>query len=171
MVIFMSFQETARLSSGEALVELAEKAARNKVGGLNYGGDISPAEAFSYIKNNQSFLIDVRTIPEWQFVGVPNLDGAAGKLLTLSWKHYPSFSLNAQFVDSLAADDSINKDTALFFLCRSGGRSLDAAVAMTEAGYDYCFNIEGGFEGEADASGHRGTAGGWKAANLPWIQK
>lgn len=167
----MSFQGTAGLPSGQALVELAEKTAGRKVGGLNYGGDISPVEAFSYIRNNKSFLIDVRTIPEWQFVGVPNLDGAVGQLLTLSWKHYPSFSLNAQFVDNLAANGSIHKDTPLFFLCRSGGRSLDAAVAMTEAGYNYCFNIEGGFEGEADTNGHRGTESGWKAANLPWVQK
>ena len=33
-----------------------------------------------------------------------------------------------------------------------------------------CYNILEGFEGEKDATGHRGTRGGWKAAGLPWIQ-
>jgi hypothetical protein len=37
-------------------------------------------------------------------------------------------------------------------------------------GYTSCYNILEGFEGEKDASGHRGTKGGWKAAGLPWIQ-
>jgi hypothetical protein len=41
---------------------------------------------------------------------------------------------------------------------------------MTQAGYSYCFNVTDGFEGEPDASRHRGTAAGWKASNLPWMQ-
>ena len=76
-----------------------------------------------------------------------DLTQVPGKLLTLSWKTYPDFALNQKFPDQLAGDIPA-KDLPLFFLCRSGGRSLDAAVAMSAAGYGYCFNIRGGFEGE-----------------------
>jgi hypothetical protein len=33
-----------------------------------------------------------------------------------------------------------------------------------------CHNVAGGFEGPLDDERHRGTAGGWKAAGLPWLQ-
>lgn len=141
-----------------------------KTGGLNYSGDISPQDAYRFASQNHAVIVDVRTIPEWQFVGVPNLADTPSKLLTLSWKIYPSFAQNPQFIDLLTADAAVTTDTPLFFICRSGGRSLDAAVACTQAGYRYCFNIAGGFEGEPDMSGHRGVSQGWKAANLPWGQ-
>lgn len=142
----------------------------HRTGGLAYAGDVSPRDAYHFLCENGGMLVDVRTIPEWQFVGTPNLLGTQAKLVTLSWKLYPSFAQNPQFSDMLAAEPDLAKDTPLFFLCRSGGRSLDAAVAMTAAGYAHCFNIAGGFEGEPNAAGHRATAQGWKAANLPWVQ-
>ena len=38
-------------------------------------GDISPAEAYQRLQNNPSaVLIDVRTQPEWVFVGVPAVE-------------------------------------------------------------------------------------------------
>ena len=61
-------------------------------------------------------------------------------------------------------------DDDLFFICRSGGRSLAAAKTMAEAGYRACHNVAGGFEGPLDDDRHRGFAGGWKATGLPWIQ-
>ena len=137
---------------------------------MNYAGEISPKEAFEYASVNPSVIVDVRTTPEWQFVGIPDLSNTPSQLLTLSWKLYPSFALNPKFTGDLIAEPSINIDTPLFFLCRSGGRSLDAALAMTAEGYHYCFNITDGFEGEADGAGHRSTKQGWKNANLPWTQ-
>ena len=53
------------------------------------------------------------------------------------------------------------------FICRSGGRSHQAAATATESGYANCYNILEGFEGDKDATGHRGTKGGWKAAGFP----
>jgi hypothetical protein len=41
---------------------------------------------------------------------------------------------------------------------------------MAEAGYRACHNVAGGFEGPLDDDRHRGSAGGWKATGLPWIQ-
>lgn len=135
-----------------------------------YAGDIPARDAYEYMRDHASLLVDVRTIPEWQFVGVPDMAGTQAKFLTLSWKHYPSFTPNAEFTAMMAAETQGNKDIPIFFICRSGGRSLDAAAAMTAQGYRYCFNILGGFEGEPDASGHRGVKEGWKAAQLPWKQ-
>ena len=152
------------------LESLLAKASANLLGGLDYAGEVSPEDAFEFVKAHPAVVVDVRTLPEWQFVGVPELRGTQGTLATISWKLYPDFSSNVRFADELAALPGMGKDTPLLFLCRSGGRSLDAAVAMTALGYRYCFNISDGFEGDPDASAHRGVAKGWKAKHLPWKQ-
>jgi rhodanese-related sulfurtransferase len=166
----MAFTTAAKLSCDDSLLRLAHKAAMHKADGLDYAGEISPLESFDYIKQNQSVVVDVRTAPEWQFIGVPDLSATPSKLLTLSWKIYPSFALNTKFISDLNAETYITKNTPLFFICRSGGRSLDAALAATADGYSYCFNITDGFEGDVDANRHRGTESGWKHDNLPWVQ-
>ncbi|MHA1113507.1 MAG: rhodanese-like domain-containing protein, partial [Alphaproteobacteria bacterium] len=56
------------------------------------------------------------------------------------------------------------------FLCRSGARSMAAAMAMTALGHTDCRNIVEGFEGDLNGDHHRGEASGWKAAGLPWEQ-
>jgi len=78
--------------------------------------------------------------------------------------------VNSEFAPQVEKLEGIAKDTPLFFLCRSGGRSHDAAVEMAKHGYTQCYNIIDGFEGEPDATGHRGMTNGWKQANLPWEQ-
>lgn len=136
---------------------------------LPHAGDVTPREAWEYLANHpDGVLIDVRTQPEWQFVGEVDLSQTASRKLNLSWKFYPSFSVNPDFVAEVKKIVPEAK-TPIFFLCRSGGRSLDAAVAMAQEGYEYCFNILEGFEGDPDANGHR-VAGGWKAEGLPWKQ-
>jgi hypothetical protein len=45
-----------------------------------------------------------------------------------------------------------------------------AAKAMSAAGYSTCLNVADGFEGPLDTQAKRGSAGGWKAAGLPWRQ-
>ena len=136
----------------------------------HYAGDLTPQEAWDLLaQNKNALLVDVRTLPEWQFIGLPKLADVGKKPLCLSWKYYPTFETNPQFISQLSAEVQ-DKETPLLFLCRSGGRSLDAAIAATEAGYTTAYNISGGFEGDPDANGHRGTKGGWKAAQLPWEQ-
>jgi len=49
-------------------------------------------------------------------------------------------------------------------------RSIGAAAAAAAAGYNNCYNVLEGFEGDKDANGHRGNIGGWRKAGLPWIQ-
>ena len=138
--------------------------------GPRYAGDITPQDAWNMLSSSPSAqLVDVRTQPEWAFAGLPELSALHRKPLTLSWKFYPTFELNAQFLaqlSSLVPDHS----TPLLFLCKTGGRSSDAAAAATAAGYTHCYNIAGGFEGDANTERQRGRTNGWKATNLPWEQ-
>lgn len=123
--------------------------------------------------NADSLLIDVRTRAEWAFVGLPDLAGAGKRVLTCEWQSFPDNRIDPSFVDRLSQmldASGARKDTELFFLCRSGGRSRMAAEAMTAAGFSTCRNVAEGFEGPLDGSRHRGKVAGWKAAGLPWVQ-
>jgi len=137
---------------------------------LAYSGDVSALEAWEHLKNDaNAVLVDVRTPPEWTFSGEPNLTSIGKEAFKISWKVFPSYVLNDRFTQTLKAA-GIAADAKIFFLCRTGGRSLDAACAAATEGYAECYNIKDGFEGPLDASQHRGTVAGWKAANLPWGQ-
>lgn len=123
--------------------------------------------------NPKAQLVDVRTNPEWSFVGVPDLSSLGRKAHLIEWQTYPSMAVNPQFTAVAAAtldDVAADPDTPVFFICRSGARSRNAAIAMTNTGYLHAYNIAGGFEGDLDQEGHRGRNGGWKAAGLPWRQ-
>jgi rhodanese-related sulfurtransferase len=131
-----------------------------------YRGDIPPAEAFDRLKNNaQAVLIDVRTQPEWTFVGVPQVE----RLIRLSWQVYPAMDVNARFAQEVEAA-GLPKDTEIMCICRSGARSASAATALTQAGFTNCWNVAQGFEGDKDAQGQRSRVNGWKFAGLPWVQ-
>lgn len=152
------------------LSQLLQQAAAGRAQGLAYAGEVTPTEVYRYIQAEPALVVDVRTLPEWQFTGLPALEGTKGQLATISWKLYPDFTTNPRFAEQLSQSCGGAREVPIFFLCRSGGRSLDAAVAMSAQGYNYCFNVTGGFEGDPDATGHRGTKNGWKAEHLPWKQ-
>lgn len=136
----------------------------------SYAGDVQPDEAWRELQADQtSVLIDVRTQPEWAFVGIPDLSSAEKQPLLVQWQVYPSMQQNPQFAQQLEAS-GIARGQKLYFICRSGARSKAAAIAATEAGLGPCFNVAGGFEGGHDAERHRGTLDGWKATGLPWVQ-
>jgi len=131
-----------------------------------YKGDLNPAESFARLQAGpKAWLVDVRTLPEWQFVGLP----AVERLVRVSWQEYPSMQVNEDFVRQVE-DAGVPKDAEVFCICRSGGRSAAAAAALTEAGFANCYNVAEGFEGDKDGQGRRGSLGGWKAAGLPWAQ-
>ena len=138
--------------------------------GDGYAGDVSPKEAWEILEREpQAALVDVRTKPEWGFVGVPDLSELGKQALLIEWQAYPSMQVNPSFAEDVAAA-GVPKDAPILFLCRSGARSRSAAQALTALGYSACYNISEGFEGGHDATGHRGTVGGWKVAKLPWKQ-
>lgn len=129
------------------------------VGGLAYSGDVSPTDAHDYLKAKGGILVDVRTPEEWAAVGIPSVDAPA-ELHTISWKLNPGYVLNEQFPQQLEAALGGRKDATIFFMCKGGGRSLDAAVEMTKLGYEHCYNVAGGYEGRPDIKG-------WAALGLP----
>ena len=136
-------------------------AKRGRDMGLSYAGALTPAEAQAMMQAGAK-LVDVRTKPELLYVG--SIPGAAA----VEWQTYPGGKPNPEFIEQLAA--VAPKDQPVMFLCRSGARSHAAAEAATRAGWKEAYNILEGFEGDKDASGHRGTVGGWRKAGLPWIQ-
>lgn len=131
---------------------------------LPYFGAVTPTEASTLLTGLPGArLIDVRTRPEWDYVGrVP------GSRL-IEWNTYPDGARNPNFLDAL--EDAVeDRGTPVLFLCRSGQRSDSAARVAAAAGYTRAFNVLEGFEGAKDTEGHRGTLGGWRKAGLPWIQ-
>ena len=135
-----------------------------------YAGDVSPVEAWQRLADNaRAMLVDVRTPPEWMFSGAPDLHAVGKAPVLLSWRLYPDFTQNLQFTGQLSARIP-EKDTPLYFLCKTVGRSREAALAMAALGYTRCYNIQNGFEGDANPQGQRGKTNGWKAEGLAWVQ-
>jgi rhodanese-related sulfurtransferase len=136
---------------------------------MTYAGDVSPVDAFSAVQAEpEAVLVDVRTKAEWTYVGVPDLDRAGKQVVLTEWTTWPGGALNDGFVDELR-EAGIAPGQPIYFLCRSGVRSRHAADAATAAGLGPAYNITDGFEGQLDATHHRGV-GGWKACGLPWRQ-
>lgn len=140
-----------------------------------YAGEVLAKEAWGrLVEDEGALLIDVRTRAEWNFVGVPDLGSLSRPVVLVEWQSFPPGPTpNPDFVSDLAAElkkAGYTDGKPLYFLCRSGARSRRAAILATEAGYGPCFNVSDGFEGSVDSDGHRGSADGWKAAGLPWVQ-
>ena len=72
------------------------------------------------------------------------------------------------FVGQVKKVASMNRPIVL--ICRSGHRSLDAAVALEKAGFGDVYHVQDGFEGPLDEKHHRGTLSGWRHEDLPWEQ-
>ncbi len=94
-------------------------------------------------------MIDVRTKEEWDN-GHAKLDNK--KPILLSLYIGPERSFNNNFIEDFELTN-FDKNTTLVFICKSGGRSAQAAELISKLGYK-CINIIDGFEG-------------WKNSNLP----
>jgi rhodanese-related sulfurtransferase len=133
--------------------------------------NVPPTEAWNALQaNEQAQLVDVRTDAEWAYVGFPDLTAAGKRPVMISWQVFPAMQVDPGFVDSLRRA-GFTPDHHIYFLCRSGVRSLHAAQAAISAGFPHAYNIADGFEGPPDADGHRGTVAGWKVEGLPWTQR
>jgi rhodanese-related sulfurtransferase len=137
--------------------------ARAKALGLPYKGALTPQEASDLLHLAPGAkLVDVRTRAEWDWVG--RVPGA----IEIEWNQYPSGTRNPNFLAELQRQ--VEREALVMFICRSGIRSGGAAQVASEAGYDDCYNVLEGFEGDKDANSHRNTVGGWRQAGLPWMQ-
>ena len=141
---------------------LKTAAARGRQMGLPYGGALTPAEAHEVWRNAPGAkLVDVRTRAEWDYVG--RIPGA----VEIEIVTYPGGRPNPGFMAEL--ESKVDKAAPVLFICRSGGRSHNAAMLAAQAGYT-AYNVLEGFEGDRDAGGRRNTVGGWRVAGLPWSQ-
>ena len=126
-----------------------------------YAGDVTPELAAQWVARGEAVLVDVRSDAEREWVGY--VPGA----VPLAWKQWPGMALNEGFDQGLRA--AVPPGVKALLLCRSGVRSIAAAKRATELGIE-AYNILEGFEGDADAEGHRGRRGGWRFRGLPWKQ-
>ena len=113
----------------------------------DYAGDIGAREAWEKLQADpRAQLVDVRTMAEWNFVGLPDLSSLARQTHCVEWQSFPTGAPNPAFVPQASAALP-DKSAPVLLLCRSGARSRSAAIALTRAGYEQAFNVAGGFEG------------------------
>ncbi|HSN36039.1 MAG TPA: rhodanese-like domain-containing protein [Arthrobacter sp.] len=132
---------------------------------MSYAGDLTPHEAWAKLQDGAT-LVDVRTEAEWAHIGIPDTVSAGARRndpLFIQWNLAGGIP-NTRFVEQLTLQAPAG-GTELVFLCRSGARSIAAAIAATEAGFT-SYNVLEGFEGEPDSQGER-TVNGWKNRGLP----
>ena len=133
---------------------------------MSYAGDLTPQEAWAKLEQG-AILVDVRTEGEWAHIGIPETASANEKRndpLFIQWT-FPGGIPNLDFLTDLTQQAPEDRSTELVFLCRSGQRSIAAAVAATKGGFT-SYNVLEGFEGEPDRYGER-TVNGWKNRGLP----
>jgi rhodanese-related sulfurtransferase len=137
--------------------------------------NINSNTAINILSNDpNAILIDVRTNQEWNDIGTPDLSKINKTPIFISWKLLPHMSINENFEQDLIdkiknITNSSPEEISLIFICRSGSRSMESAIFMSDLGYK-CFNFENGFEGDADHSGERSNINGWKFNNQSWIK-
>lgn len=130
---------------------------------MSYAGDLTPQEAWAKLEQG-AILVDVRTEGEWAHIGIPDTKATDNDPLFIQWT-FPGGIPNPDFLTDLTQQAPEDPATELVFLCRSGQRSIAAAIAATQAGFT-SFNVLEGFEGEPDRYGER-TVNGWKNRGLP----
>lgn len=129
--------------------------------GFAYAGALTPFEAYDVLqKTDHAVLVDVRTYAERELVGhVPDT-------VDIEWAFYPGMVANEDFSAHLSAQ--VDQEALVIFMCRTGGRSHQAATLAASLGYTESYNMLEGFEGEANAEKQRTLVNGWRHAGLPW---
>ncbi len=134
----------------------------------HYAGDVSSKDAYAALEQNpDAVLVDCRTDMEWEMIGVPRLPDLPQEPAFIEWLQLPEGAVNPHFLTELQ-EAEITYDRPVYFICRSGVRSRDAAILATEFGYTAAYNVSDGFEGPPDEEGRRGATAGWQADGLPW---
>ena len=88
---------------------------------MTYAGDVTPSDAWSELgRDKAAQLVDVRTRPEWAFVGTPDLARHGKKVVLLAWQDYPAMQVNPSFMAELAKAVPDRRRAALFPLPQRG---------------------------------------------------
>jgi rhodanese-related sulfurtransferase len=131
----------------------------------DYAGDLAPRMVWDMLCcNADSLLVDVRTEAEWREDGVPDLSDIKREVIFVTWF---GAGHGARFIQDLSTHIGSLRESStpvlLFFMCRSGQRSKEAAIVAYAAEYHDSFNVSPGFSGDA-SEGNKN----WKSENLPW---
>ena len=119
--------------------------------------NIKALDAFELLsKKVDSYLIDTRSDLEWKTTGIPDLSSINKETILINWGPILDKSFFEQYKKFLFI--RFNQNDSLFFICRSGSRSLMAAQFAVKFGFKNSFNIYDGFYNDNDQN--------WKK-NLP----
>ena len=135
----------------------------------------NPSEAYAMATAYSNvYILDVRTEAEWRWVGHPGVNKTGdgnllnGKVVNISSMIFKagSFIVNPSFLSEVNEIFEDVDNVVLITMCRSGKRSIAAAIALEAAGYT-AINMLTGFEGGKDANGYR-TVSGWAVDGFPY---
>ena len=116
--------------------------------------NITSVECLQKLKDNENtYLVDVRTPEEFKNDGFSDLS-SINKILYKITIVNSDGSPNPNFLSEFS-DLNLNKDSEIYFICRSGARSMRAAALVADLGYQNLYNVEDGF------------TLGWKPMGLP----
>ncbi len=159
MSLSTAFTAADTTLSAEVIFDLAD--ARRIELELPYAGAVTPTEAWALVEQGKARLVDVRTPPEYKFVG--SVPGS----VNIEWRGADILP-SAMFVNALK--NVVRTGDAVLLICRSGVRSHSAACAATAMGFGRVYNVLEGFEGQRNHAGRRGSIDGWRRHDLPWSQ-
>lgn len=138
--------------------------------------EVTPEEAWDGLsKDGNAVLVDCRTSYEWESIGLPDLSRLGQQVVTTEWRRAPAMQINPDFESQLEAAIGERQPERIYFVCRSGQRSMEAATifqaSLSSNGVAcVCINVSEGFEGIPDEDGIRGRINGWQARGLPWTK-
>lgn len=126
---------------------------------------LTPRETWDFLQQRPDALfVDVRMEIEYMYVGHPP------GVIHIAWYEYPDMRPDPQGFVHQVLREAGTPERPVVLLCRSGKRTLPAGEALEAAGFAEVINVLHGFEGDLDASFHRGTLNGWRHDGLPWEQ-
>ena len=111
--------------------------------------NIKALDAFDILtKKLNSYLIDTRSDLEWKTTGIPDLLSINKETYLINWGPVLDQSFFEEYKKFLLI--RFNQKDSLFFICRSGARSMMAAQFAIKFGFNSSFNIYDGFSNDND---------------------
>ena len=111
--------------------------------------NIKALDAFDILtKKPNSYLIDTRSDLEWKTTGIPDLLSINKETYLINWGPVLDQSFFEEYKKFLLI--RFNQKDSLFFICRSGSRSMMAAQFAIKFGFNCSFNIYDGFSNDND---------------------
>ena len=109
--------------------------------------NIKALDAFDILtKKLNSYLIDTRSDLEWKTTGIPDLLSINKETYLINWGPVLDQSFFEEYKKFLLI--RFNQKDSLFFICRSGSRSMMAAQFAIKFGFNNSFNIYDGFSND-----------------------